>query len=58
MLTGSFLPQTLGLETPHLARRGRRAGSRPAANNPAHHRIVAQALAIVHVFVSGEPPKH
>jgi hypothetical protein len=30
----------------------------PAANNPAHRRIVAQALGIVHVFVSSEPPKH
>src|SRR5215472_8689647 len=46
--------QPARLETPHLARRGRRARSSLAADNPAHRRIMAQALGVVHVFVSGK----
>jgi hypothetical protein len=44
----------LRLEPAHLARRSRIAMSRFAANNPAHRRIMPQALGVVHVLVSGE----
>ena len=50
--------QPARLETPHLARRCRRDKSRLATNNPAHRRIMAQALGVVHVFVSGEPTEY
>jgi hypothetical protein len=48
--------EPLRLETPHLARRSRAALRRFAANNPAHGRIVAQALGVVHILVSGRRP--
>ena len=50
--------EPLRLEAAHLARRSRTALSRFAADNPAHRRIVAQALGVVHVLVSGETTKH
>jgi len=50
--------EPLRLETAHLARRGRAALRRFATDNPAHRRIVAQALGIVHVLVAGETAKH
>jgi hypothetical protein len=31
---------------------------RLAADNPAHRRIMAQALGVVHVIISGETPEH
>jgi hypothetical protein len=46
------------LEAAHLARRSRTALSRLAADNPAHRRIVPQALGIIHVFVSGKATKY
>ena len=50
--------QPARLETPHLARRCRCARSRPAADDPAHRRIMAQAFGVVHVLISGKPPEH
>ena len=50
--------EPLRLEATHLARRSRTALRRFAADNPAHRRIVAQALGVVHVLVSGETTKH
>ena len=32
--------------------------SRFAADNPAHRRIMPQALGVVHVLISGKPTKH
>src|SRR5262245_37216794 len=46
--------EPLRLEAPHLARRSRAALRRFAADNPAHGRIVAQALGVVHILVSGK----
>ena len=46
--------EPLRLEATHLARRSRMAVRRFAADNPAHRRIMPQALGIVHVLVSGE----
>src|SRR5262249_34197648 len=40
-----------------LTRRSCPTLSRFAADNPAHRRIVAQALGVVHILVSGTPPK-
>jgi hypothetical protein len=50
--------KALRLEATHLARRSRTTLSRFAADNPAHRRIMAQALDIVHIFVSGKATKH
>ena len=33
-------------------------GDRPVADNPAHRRIAAQPVGVVHVLVAGEPPEH
>jgi hypothetical protein len=46
------------LKAPHLARRSCAALSRLAADDPAHRRIMTQALGVVHVFVSGKPTEH
>ena len=45
----------LGLETAHLAGRGRRPVHALAADDGAHHRIAGQPLGIVNVFVAGKP---
>src|SRR5262249_47876838 len=50
--------QRLRLEAPHLTRRSRAALRRFAADNPAHRRIVAQALGVVHILVSGKATKY
>src|SRR5262249_32496434 len=50
--------EPLRLEAPHLARRSRAALRRFAADNPAHRRIVAEALGVVHVLVSGKATKY
>ena len=42
--------EPLRLEAPHLTRRRRAALRRFAADNPAHRRIVAQALGVVHIL--------
>jgi len=44
--------EPLRLEASHLTRRSRAALRRFAADNPAHSRIVAQALGVVHILVS------
>ena len=50
--------EPLRLEAAHLARRSRTALSRFAADNPAHRRIVAQALGVVHVLISSKTTEH
>jgi hypothetical protein len=50
--------EPLRFEATHLARRSRTALRRFAADNPAHRRIVAQALGVVHVLISSETTKH
>src|SRR5271156_3855001 len=51
-------PEPLRLEAAHLAWRGRTALSRPAAHDPAHHRIMPQPCGVVHILVSGKPSKY
>jgi len=43
---------------PHLTRRSRAPLRRFAADNPVHRRIVAQALGVVHVLISGNAAEH
>jgi len=50
--------QPLGLKAAHLAGRGSTPGDRPVADHPAHRRVTAQPIGIVHVLVAGEPAKH
>src|SRR5262249_28578035 len=50
--------EPLRLEAPHLTRRSRAALRRFAADNPAHRRILAQALGVVHILVSGKATKY
>jgi hypothetical protein len=50
--------EPLRLEAPHLTRRSRAPLRRFAADNPAHRRIVAQALGVVHILVSGKATKY
>src|SRR5262249_14443379 len=48
----------LRLEAPHLTRRSRAPLRRFAADNPAHSRIMAQSLGVVHILVSGKATKY
>src|SRR5271169_6601450 len=50
--------EPLRLEAAHLAWRSRAALSRFASDNPAHRRIMTQAIGIVHILVSGEATKY
>ena len=50
--------EPLRFEAPHLARRSRTALNRLAADNPAHRRIMTQALGVVHILVSGQATKY
>jgi len=50
--------QSLGLEPPHLAGRGRVALDGLAADNPAHRGITSQPVGVVDVFISGKPTEH
>ena len=50
--------QPLRLEAAHLAGRGGRAGDCPVADHPAHRRVAAQPLGVIHVLVAGQPPEH
>src|SRR5262252_2813505 len=50
--------EPLRLEAPHLTRRSRAPLRRLAADNPAHSRIVAQAIGVVHILVSGKATKY
>ncbi len=48
----------LRLEPAHLARRSRSTMSRIAADDPAHGRIMPQALSVVHVLISSKAAEH
>src|SRR5262245_57485649 len=48
----------LRLKAANLARRSRTAHDGFAADNPAHRRIVAQTLGVVHILVSGKATKY
>jgi hypothetical protein len=50
--------QPLRLQAAHLAGRRSRPGDRPVADHPAHRRVAAQPLGIIHVLVAGQPPEH
>jgi hypothetical protein len=50
--------EPLRLEPAHLARRSRATMSRFATDNPTHRRIVAQALAVVHILISSKAAEH
>src|SRR3954453_18327791 len=50
--------QPLCLEAPHLAGRGGRPADRPVADHPAHRRVAAQPLGVVHVLITGQPSEH
>ena len=50
--------QPLRLEPTHLARRGGRPNNRPTADHPAHRRVAAQPLGVVHVLVARQPPEY
>jgi hypothetical protein len=50
--------EPLRLEAPHLTGRSRASLRRLAADNPAHSRIAAQALGVVHILVSGKATKY
>src|SRR6516165_6219112 len=52
------LREPLRLEAPHLTLQSRAPLRRFAADNPAHSRIVAQALGVVHILVSGKATKY
>src|SRR5262249_36325275 len=54
----SWAPRAMRLEAPHLTRRSRAPLRRFAADNPAHRRIVAQALGVVHILVAGKATKY
>jgi hypothetical protein len=50
--------QPLRLEATHLAGRGGRASNRVVADHPAHRRVAAEPLGVVHVLVPGQASKH
>jgi len=50
--------ELLCLEAAHLTRRRRAPLRRFAADNPAHSRIVAQAIGVVHILVSDKATKY
>jgi len=50
--------EPLRLEPAHLAGRSGRLGDRPVTDHPAHCRVAAQPLGVVHVLVAGQPPEH
>ena len=50
--------QPLGLEAAHLAGRGAGPIGRSVADHPAHRRIAAQPLGVVHILVAGQPPEY
>src|SRR5207247_5472976 len=50
--------QPMRLEATHLARRSCTTLSRFSAHDPAHRRIVTQALGVVHILVSGKATKY
>ena len=50
--------QPLRLEPAHLAGRSSRPGDRPAAGHPAHRRIAAQSIGVVHILVTSQPAEY
>jgi hypothetical protein len=50
--------QPLGLEAPHLAGRGTPTHRRMAADHPAHRRIAAQPVGVVHILVAGQTAEY
>jgi hypothetical protein len=50
--------QHFGLEPSHLAGGGRFLGHRPAADDPAHRRIMAEAVGVVDILVPGKATEH
>src|SRR5262249_39271813 len=54
----SGIPRGSATQRLGMTRRSRAALRRFAADNPAHSRIVAQALGVVHILVSGKATKY
>jgi hypothetical protein len=50
--------QPLGLEAPHLADRGAPTHRCVAADHPAHRRIAAQPIGVVHILVTSQPAEY
>ena len=50
--------QPLGLEAAHLAGRGSPTHWRFAADHPAHRRVAAQPISVVHILVAGQPAEY
>jgi hypothetical protein len=50
--------QPLRLEAAHLAGRGGIPCDRLIADHPAHRRITAQPVGVIHVLVAGQPSEH
>ncbi len=53
-----FRREPARLKAAHLARRSRCIRGRLSADYPPHRGIMAQALSVVHVFISGKSPKY
>jgi hypothetical protein len=50
--------QPLGLEAAHLAGRGGGSLDRSAADHPAHRRVTAQLLGVIHSLIAGQASEH
>ena len=50
--------QPFGLEAAHLAGRGSPIHGRFAADHPAHRRIAAQPIGVVHILVTSQPAEY
>jgi hypothetical protein len=46
------------LEPAHLAGRGGISPDRPVTYDPAHRRVAAQPLGVVHILIAGQPSEH
>ena len=53
-----FRREPARLKAAHLARRSRCIRGRLSADYPPHRGIMAQALSVVHIFISGKPTEH
>src|SRR6202022_5024651 len=53
-----FRREPARLKAAHLARRSRCIRGRLSADFPPHRGIMAQALSVVHIFISGKSPKY
>ena len=58
--SGEVFPprQPFGLEAAHLAGRGSPIHGRLAADHPAHRRIAAQPIGVVHILVTSQPAEY